>query len=93
MVLERNLAERVGGFDEIYAIGDFEDSDLCLKLRTLGYGCAVDTDVRLYHLERKSQESSAAAWRLNLTIYNAWQHQRRWATTIAAHEAECVAHR
>jgi GT2 family glycosyltransferase len=89
MVMERALAVRMGGFDEIYAIGDFEDSDLCLKLRALGYGCAVDTDVRLYHLERKSQASSAATWRLNLTIYNAWQHQRRWAATIAENGAEC----
>ena len=80
----------MGGFDEIYAIGDFEDTDLCLKLQAVGYRCVVDPSVHLYHLERKSQASSASAWRLNLTIYNAWQHQRRWANSIAAHEAACL---
>jgi len=87
MVMRRDLARTVGGFDETYVIGDFEDSDLCMKLQALGHDCAVDRDVQLYHLERKSQASSAIGWRLNLTLYNAWQHERRWGTTIAAHQA------
>jgi len=87
MVMRRELARMVGGFDESYAIGDFEDSDMCLKLQALGYGCAVDHDVRMYHLERKSQASSVIGWRMNLTLYNAWQHERRWGTTIAALQA------
>ena len=86
MVLRRSLAERLGGFDERYVIGDFEDSDLCFRLQALGYRCAVDTAVQLYHLERKSQAGSALGWRMNLTVYNAWQHHRRWAATIAAHQ-------
>lgn len=86
MLMRRALARTAGGFDEIYAIGDFEDSDLCLKLRALGYSCAVDESVELYHLERRSQASSALGWRMNLTLYNAWQHERRWGTTIAAQQ-------
>jgi GT2 family glycosyltransferase len=83
MVMRRELALQVGGFDETYVIGDFEDSDLCLKLIALGYECAVDPDVRLYHLERKSQSSAALTWRSNLTAYNAWQHDRRWSGIIS----------
>jgi GT2 family glycosyltransferase len=93
MLMRRTLAKTAGGFDEIYAIGDFEDSDLCLKLRALGYGCAVDEGVELYHLERRSQASSALGWRMNLTLYNAWQHERRWGTTIAAHQHLAGTHR
>jgi GT2 family glycosyltransferase len=84
MVLRRSLALDAGGFDEAYAIGDFEDSDLCFKLRRLGLAAAVDLDVRMHHLERKSQASSAEPWRTNLTLANAWTHQRRWAAEIAA---------
>lgn len=87
MVLRRDLAERLGGFDEVFAIGDFEDCDLCLKLASWGYGCAVDHGVVLYHLERKSQISGALTWRANLTAYNAWQHERRWAKTIDEKQA------
>jgi GT2 family glycosyltransferase len=85
MVMERALAERTHGFDEAYAIGDFEDSDLCLKLHRMGLACAVDLEVHLYHLERKSQTASGRSWRMNLTLYNAWFHQRRWARAISAH--------
>ena len=87
IVMRRDLALQLGGFDEVYAIGDFEDSDLCFKLGKMGLGVAVDADVQLYHLERKSQAGSGDVWRANLTAYNAWQHQRRWAGTIATREA------
>ncbi|HQT45784.1 MAG: hypothetical protein B7X08_00400 [Acidocella sp. 20-63-7] len=87
MVLRRELAIDIGGFDETYIIGDFEDSDLCFRLRDMGLDCAVDTSVELYHLERKSQLVSAVSWRMNLTLFNAWQHQRRWGETIAQIEA------
>ena len=78
---------RLGGFDEGYVIGDFEDSDLCLKIQEAGLFCAVDPTVRLYHLERKSQNFAAYHWRMNLTAYNAWRHQRRWSGVIEAAQA------
>jgi GT2 family glycosyltransferase len=78
MVIRRALAVELGGFDEAYAIGDFEDTDLCLKIGARGLGCAVDHDVRLYHLERQSQDDTGRRWRMNLTLYNAWLHQCRW---------------
>ena len=80
MVLERGLAKEIGGFDEAYLLGDFEDSDMCMKIRERGLKCAVDLDVQLFHLERKSQAPSNHHWRQNLTLYNAWIHQRRWFT-------------
>jgi GT2 family glycosyltransferase len=87
MVLRRATALQLGGFDETYIIGDFEDSDMCLKLHALGLRCAVDPTVQLYHLERKSQLSGALTWRANLTAYNAWQHNHRWVKTIETLQA------
>ncbi len=86
MVMSRALALQLGGFDEAFIIGDFEDSDLCLKVQAAGYHCAVDEAVELYHLERKSQAASNEQWRMNLTVYNAWQHDRRWGATIVARQ-------
>ncbi len=87
MVMSRELASDLGGFDEAYIIGDFEDSDLCLRARQFGAASAVDHGVVLYHLERKSQASGAETWRMNVTLYNAWLHQRRWAGRLAADAA------
>ena len=84
MMLARDLAVDLGGFDPVYIIGDFEDSDLCRKIHDRGLRCAVDRDVRLYHLERRSQATSAERWRTNLTLYNAWVHDRRWGAMLRA---------
>ena len=78
MVMTAELARRVGGFDQGYVIGDFEDADLCEKVKADGLSCVVDQRARLYHLERQSQGNQAASWRFNLTLYNAWRFQNRW---------------
>ncbi len=85
MLLRRDVALALGGFDESFIIGDFEDTDLCLRLHQMGLNSAVVTDVTMFHLERKSQAGSAQSWRMNLTLYNAWVHEKRWAETIQAH--------
>jgi GT2 family glycosyltransferase len=85
-LMSAELARVVGGFDEGYVIGDFEDADLCEKAKATGRICVVDRRARLFHLERQSQGSQQTSWRLNLTLYNAWRFQRRWADTLALRE-------
>jgi GT2 family glycosyltransferase len=84
MVLRTETARAIRGFDESYVVGDFEDSDLCLRLRQRGLASAVDLDVRLYHLTRQSQPAADGPWRHNLTLYNAWLHHHRWEAAIGA---------
>jgi GT2 family glycosyltransferase len=78
MVLRADLARELGGFDEDYAIGDFEDADLCLRVRRKGLRCAVERRARLFHLERQSQVTPDRLWRFHVTLLNAWTHTRRW---------------
>ena len=78
MVLKRDLAQQLGGFDEDYAIGDFEDSDLCMRIKARGLRCAVDRRARLFHLERQSQVTPDRMWRMYVTLLNAWTHTNRW---------------
>ena len=78
MVLRRDLASSLKGFDEVYAIGDFEDTDLCLRVRSTGLRCAVEHRAQLYHLERQSQITPDNRWRHHATLLNAWTHTRRW---------------
>ena len=78
MMLRKSTLDALGGLDERYVIGDFEDADLCYKLAKAGLRCAVDSNVRLYHLERQSQAGPEQIGRSNITLYNAWQFHRRW---------------
>lgn len=74
----------VQGFDEGYIIGDFEDSDLCLKLLMKERLSYIIRDVTLYHLERQSQSLiDESDWKLKLTLFNCWRHTNRWDSLIS----------
>jgi GT2 family glycosyltransferase len=77
------LYREVGGLDEGYMLGDFEDSDLCLTLLSRGYVNYLADDLVLYHLERQSQGIGCdAMWKFKLTLCNAFRHAARWDTLI-----------
>lgn len=78
MVMARALAEELGGFDEDFIIGDFEDVDLCLRIQRRGLGTAVHDGVVMWHLERQSQGAPGVSWRHNVTMVNAWTFASRW---------------
>jgi len=84
MLIEAATYRRVGGLSEDYIIGDFEDSDLCLKLVRAGRRNWVVPSVTLYHLERQSQDfADEPNWRTNVSLLNCWTHHRRWDETIS----------
>lgn len=72
-----------GGFCEDYIIGDFEDSDLCLRIRDQGLDIRYAPSVELYHLERRSIGRHQGYTRGVASEYNRWLHGRRWADRMA----------
>jgi GT2 family glycosyltransferase len=77
------LYRELGGLSEDYIIGDFEDSDFCLRAAAAGRSNSVSLDIELYHLERQSQARIGDDhWRTHLTLYNCWQHDRRWGRVL-----------
>jgi GT2 family glycosyltransferase len=83
LLMQTELARAVGGFDEGYVVGDFEDVDLCKQVQARGLRCVLDHRARLYHLERQSQGDQQQLWRINLTLFNAWRFQRKWHAASA----------
>jgi GT2 family glycosyltransferase len=79
LALRRAVAERFGGFDEDYVIGDFEDADLSARLAEAGLRRVMVDAATLVHLERQSQgRADEQAGRWNLTLLNAWTYNHRW---------------
>lgn len=70
----------VGMFDEGYIQGDYEDSDLCLKMRQQGKRVVCDHDAVLYHVEGNSYPPEN---RKRVFFYNAMRHELRWGAFIA----------
>ena len=78
LCLRRVDYEACGGFDEGYLVGDFEDSDLCLRLRGRGHDLWLVPSARLWHLERQSQViDSIEGPRALITLFNAWRYGRK----------------
>jgi GT2 family glycosyltransferase len=49
ILLRRSALERVGCFDERFGTGNFEDNDLCLRLKNEGMRIVVARDAFVYH--------------------------------------------
>jgi O-antigen biosynthesis protein len=84
LCVRRQAFEAVGGFTTDYVIGDYEDSDLCLKLRAGGGEIAYIPRSELFHFERQSIRDHTGYARTLAATYNRRLHHARWAPTIAA---------
>jgi GT2 family glycosyltransferase len=79
LLIRRTHFDLVEGWDTGYLIGDFEDSDLCLKIREAGLSIAYLPSVQLTHLERQSFKLFGDKnFRTKVTLFNAVRHQKRW---------------
>ena len=78
LLVRRQSFLDVGGFTEDYIIGDYEDSDLCLKLRSAGGDIHYCPEAVLFHFERKSINRHAGYQRSVAGLYNRWLAGQRW---------------
>lgn len=83
MLMEKEFFISVGGFDTRYILGDFEDSDLCLKAYQKNKKIYIDTEESLYHLERLSQNLvDSGDWKYKLTLLNGLYQKNKWGDAI-----------
>jgi GT2 family glycosyltransferase len=78
LMLRRALFDAVGGITEDYVVGDYEDSDLCLKLRRAGAAIAYVPAAELWHFERRSIGLHAGHAGTLATLHNRRLHAARW---------------
>ncbi|WP_394145945.1 glycosyltransferase family 2 protein [Vibrio atypicus] len=83
MLIETEFYKTIGGLDENYILGDFEDSDLCLKTHHHKKKVYLDDEEKLYHLERLSQDLvDAGDWKFKLTLINGTRQISKWNSLI-----------
>ncbi len=49
MLSSRKIYREIGGFDEAFGLGNFEDDDFCLKISARGYAIMVHEGVYIHH--------------------------------------------
>jgi len=79
LMIDAQIFDKVGGLSGAYVQGDYEDSDLCLRLSEAGRNNWYFPGVMLYHLE--GQSYPAPARQVNYE-YNRWLFNETWADAI-----------
>jgi GT2 family glycosyltransferase len=80
LLIDTELYRELGGLRGLYVRGDYEDSDLCLRLREQGREAWYLADVELYHLEGQSYPTPE---RVAASRYNRWLHSDLWSAALS----------
>ncbi len=77
-VARRDVLERAGLLDERYAVGMFEDDDLCETLRRAGYSFAVADDAFVHHVGQATLSKLDDARYLATWNENRRRFEKKW---------------
>ncbi len=83
LIIPAALIEKHGGFDEAFHPVQFEDFDLCYRLREAGYRAIYTPDVEMYHFESVTTQGTPAVRNQAVVIRNGLLFQKRWKHMFA----------
>ena len=76
--MPRAVFETVGGLDETFGLGFFEDDDYCMRLRKAGYSIAIAEDVFVHHHLSASFDAMDTRRREELFERNKGLYEEKW---------------
>jgi len=82
LMVSASLFHQLKGFDRDFVRGDFEDSDLCLKIIATGRRLGIVRDEGLFHLERQTIGQQEGGLRQKITLINAFIYTQKWRRTL-----------
>ena len=75
--MRKALYEEVGGLDESFGTGNYEDDDLCLKVSKKGYAIMVDESVFIHHYRSQTFIDNKINYRDSLSV-NGSKFKEKW---------------
>ncbi len=89
MLIRREVVSLIGGFDERFGIGNFEDYDYCLRARLAGFRIVVVDDCFVHHYGSRSFAGNridyAALMDRNYALF-----RQKWGLPAGAEEARTI---
>lgn len=77
LCIDRRVIEEVGGIDERFGAGNFEDDDFCIRVRAAGYRIYVCDDVFIHHFGSQTFAANNVDWQK--TMQENWvKFARKW---------------
>ena len=94
MLIKREVIEKIGPFDEIYGMGNFEDTDFSRRAIKEGYRCVRSCGAYVYHRENTSfgkVKTFDEDFRRNKEIYDfRWGRPKRIAYVLDSYDANTL---
>lgn len=75
LMFSRKLYNRVGGFDERFSPGGYEDRDFCLRTRLEGFLACISQDTFIYHHGHRTIDEFP---KLDRGLANRWKYFEKW---------------
>jgi GT2 family glycosyltransferase/glycosyltransferase involved in cell wall biosynthesis len=82
LLVRKELFDRLGGFDRRYAPAYYEDTDLCMGVRSLGYKVVYQPASRLYHFEGATAGTDAGAGFKRYQLINRDKFREKWRDVL-----------
>ncbi len=93
LVARATLVRESGGFDEAFNPVQFEDFDLCYRLRQQGWEARYLPSVEMYHFESTTTQGTPTMTNPAVVVRNGLTFQRRWRNMFSREdgptEADC----
>jgi O-antigen biosynthesis protein len=86
LMVSADLPRRFGGFDPIFHPVQFEDFDLCYRLREAGWRAIYTPAAEMYHFESTTTQGSPARNNAATVVRNGLTFQKRWRHLFEAED-------
>ena len=80
---KKSVLEDCGGFDEIFNPVEYEDIDLCYRIRSHGYKIMYNPGVEMYHFESVTTEGTESLPNTYLIVKHSLIFKKRWHQMFA----------
>jgi GT2 family glycosyltransferase len=77
-MVRRSALDEAGGFDEAFNPVEYEDFDLCYRLRERGYRAVYEPSVEMYHFESVTTAGTESLPNTYLIIKHGLLFKQRW---------------
>ncbi|MCC6447021.1 MAG: glycosyltransferase [Armatimonadetes bacterium] len=81
LAVKRRVLEEVGGFDERFGLGTFEDNDLCYRMRRAGYRLVIAAQSFVHHAGSRTMARMRLDTR-HLLAHNEALYRRKWQADL-----------
>ena len=77
VLVKKEVIDKIGGFDERFLLGNFEDDDLCIRTKKAGFRLVMAHDSFVHHFQSKTFKVNKINYYINF-MQNRQRFLRKW---------------